>query len=220
MTDCLEIVARGPWLPADVTSSWLDGPYTYDAPAQAAADRALAALEERDSPSHEGVSARLASHTVTPGRLDLALQRAPWSARLLDGDKHESLAAVCVLRDADGRWLAGRRAPWVAIWPGAWMLGGAGSIEAGEDVVETMRREVVEEWSVEPAGLAVEAIVRLPDGLLWLVAQAWLPRDAQPAANDEHADWAWWPASMADWPAGARPELVALGELLDGGLRR
>src|SRR5688572_7677403 len=139
----LDVVARGPWPEGRVRSVWRDEPYVYDAAARAAADRALAALAERGSPSHEGVSARLAGFEASDGGLAVELQPAPWSARLLDGDKHGAFAVVCVVRAADGRWLAGRRAPWLAIWPGEWMLGGAGGVDQGEDVVTALRREVV-----------------------------------------------------------------------------
>ena len=197
-----------------MTSRWLDEPYAYDPAAQAQADAALAALAERGSPSHEGVSARLAAFDATPDRLAVDLQRSPWSARLLD-DKHGSFAVVCLVRSHDGQWLAGRRAPWLAIWPGVWMLGGAGGVDQGEDVVTALRREVVEEWSAEPDAVAVEAIVRLGDGMQWLVGSATLPPGAQVVADDEHDAWAWWPADPADWPdEEVRPELRALAELL------
>ena len=62
-------------------------------------------------------------------------------------------------RDADGRWLAGRRAPWVATWAGRWALGAGGAVEVGEDPVEALTRELEEEWSVAPERLAVEALV-------------------------------------------------------------
>ena len=43
-----------------------------------------------------------------------------WSLRLLRDDASASLSVLCVARDADGRWLAGRRASWVATWANRW----------------------------------------------------------------------------------------------------
>ena len=182
----------------------------------AEADALLADLGRRGSPSHDGVSARLAALDASADGLSLDLQPAPWSARLLSGDKHDSVAVVCVVRSGDGRWLAGRRAPWLAIWPGVWMLGGAGGVDPGEDVVAALAREVEEEWSAQHGDLTVEAVVRLPDGIIWVVGQTWLERGAEITPDAEHDETAWWPAAPSGWPAEARPELRALVSLLSG----
>ena len=143
------------------------------APGQSAeADRAIAALEDRGSPTHDGLAARLCAFEAEPDALRLELQPVRWSLRLGD-DADGSLSVLCVARDADGRWLAGRRAPWVATWPGRWALGAGGSVEVGEDPVEALTRELEEEWSVQPERLAVEALVSQPTGLSMRVAQAW-----------------------------------------------
>jgi 8-oxo-dGTP pyrophosphatase MutT (NUDIX family) len=209
----MELVARGPWRPEAVRTRWLDEPFALPPADRTAADEALADLGRRGSPSHEGVSARLAGVDARQESLQLTVQRAPWSARLLP-DKHNSLAVVCIVRAHDGRWLAGRRSAWLAIRPGEWMLGGAGGVEADEDPVRTMAREVVEEWSLEPDRLSVDALVRTGEGFIWLVGQAWVPADAQPVLNDEHDGWAWWPPSPDDWPPEASGELRELGRTL------
>ena len=67
------------------------------------------------------------------------------------------------MRAADGRWLAGRRADWVATWAGRWALGAGGAVEVGEDPVAALARELEEEWSVVPERLSVEALVCLPE---------------------------------------------------------
>ena len=128
-----------------------------------AADEAIAALEDRGSPAHDGLAARLAGYEAGDGRLELELQPMRWSLRLVREDASASLAALCVTRAADGRWLAGRRAAWVASWAGRWALGAGGSVEVGEDPVETLTRELDEEWSVAPERLSVEALVSLPE---------------------------------------------------------
>ena len=77
-----------------------------------------------------------------------------WALRLLPGGAAQSLSAMCVVRTADGRWLAGRRAAWLATWAERWALGAAGSVEVGENPAETLVRELDEEWSVTPERLS------------------------------------------------------------------
>jgi 8-oxo-dGTP diphosphatase len=184
------------------------------APGQSAqADRAIAALEDRGSPTHDGLAARLCAYEADPEALRLELQPVRWSLRLGD-DADGSLSVLCVARDADGRWLAGRRAPWVATWPGRWALGAGGSVEVGEDPVEALTRELEEEWSVQPERLAVEALVSLPTGLVMLVGQAWLAAGAQVERDAEHDAHAWWPPEPEAWPDEADPVLRHMATLL------
>ena len=110
----------------------------------------IAALRERGSPSHDGLGARLASYAVNGAGLRLELQPARWALRLAP-DARDSMTVLCVVRGADGRWLAGRRADWVASWAGRWALGAGGSVEVNEDPVTTLSRELEEEWSVAPS---------------------------------------------------------------------
>ena len=87
-----------------------------------------------------------------------------WALRLVAGDASDAVAVTCVTRDSEGRWLAGRRAPWVASWAGRWALGAAGAVDFGENPADTLGRELREEWSVEAERLTVEALVHLPTG--------------------------------------------------------
>jgi 8-oxo-dGTP diphosphatase len=207
------ILARGPWQRGQVSVRWRDDLFEPNADQHAAADRAIAALEDRGSPSHDGLAARLASFETTPDGLQLELQPMRWSLRLGD-DAAASLSVLCIARDDAGRWLAGRRAPWVATWAGRWALGAGGSVEVGEDPVEALTRELEEEWSVAPQQLAVEALVALPSGLVMLVGQAWLPAGAQVERDAEHDAHAWWPAQPAAWPDDADPALRRMAALL------
>jgi 8-oxo-dGTP diphosphatase len=207
------ILARGPWRADQVTVRWREDCFE-PAPAQdAAADRAIAELEDRGSPSHDGLAARLAAWDEAEGRLELELQPMRWSLRLVDHTER-SLAVLCVVRSADGRWLAGRRAEWVASWAGRWALGAGGAVEVGEDPVDTLARELLEEWGVEPERLAVEALVVLPNRMAMLVGQAWLAEGAEVVRDHEHDQHAWWPADPAAWPAEAEPALRRLAGLL------
>ena len=192
---------------------WRDDSFE-PAPEQTAdADRAIAALEDRGSPAHDGLAARLAAFEATDGELRMTLQPMRWAVRL-GQDAAASLSVLCVARDADGRWLAGRRAPWVATWAGRWALGAGGSVELGEDPVEALTRELDEEWSVTPERFAVEALISLPTGMVMLIGQAWLAEGAEVTRDAEHDAHAWWPPEPEAWPEEADPVLRHLATLL------
>jgi ADP-ribose pyrophosphatase YjhB (NUDIX family) len=207
------LLARGPWRPDQVAAHWRDEEYEPGPEAAAAADAAIAELRERGSPSHDGLSARLADYDATTGRLELELQPMRWSLRLGEDASH-ALASLCVTRAADGRWLAGRRAPWVATWAGRWALGAGGAVEVGENPTDTLARELDEEWSVAPQRMSVEALVRIPSGLVLLVGVAWLPEDTEVTPDHEHDAFAWWPADVEQWPDVADAPLRAMASLL------
>jgi len=211
------ILARGPWQPDDIEVRWRDE--HYDAPSEhvEAADAAIAALRERGSPSHDGLAARLVDHAVHEGRLVLDLQPVRWALRLVEADASHSLAALCVARDSEGRWLAGRRAPWLSSWPGRWALGAGGAVDLGESPADTLVREMDEEWSLVPERAQGEALVRLPHGMVMFVGQAWVGDEAEVVRDDEHDDHAWWPADPAAWPDEAEPELRRMAGLLGDG---
>ncbi len=195
-----EILARGPWSLDQVHARWRED--AYDAPPErvAEADAAIAALRDRSSPSHDGVSARLVAHRETEDGLELELQPVRWALRLVPDDASESMAALCVTRSADGRWLAGRRAAWLSSWAGRWALGAGGAVDLGESPADTLARELREEWSVTPERIRCEALIRLPQRLTMFVGQAWLPEDAEVVPDHEHDAYAWWPADVDRWP--------------------
>lgn len=208
------ILARGPWQPEEIEVSWRTDPFEPDHSATEAADVAIEALRQRGSPSHDGYAARLLNFDAGPGRLSLELQPARWALRLIYGNGARSLSVLCVVRDADGSWLAGRRATWVASWAGRWMLGAGGSVEVDENPVRTLDRELQEEWSVAAERLTIEALVLLPSGLVLVVGLAWLPGGATVSPDDEHDEFAWWPQAIERWPAEADEPLRRMGELL------
>ena len=126
----------------------------------------------------------------------------------------QSLSALCVVRAADGRWLAGRRAAWLATWSGRWALGAAGAVEVGENPADTLVRELEEEWSVSPERVSVEALVKHSTGITMLIGLAWLPDGATVTPDAEHDDYAWWPADVSRWPEQADAPLRLTAELL------
>ncbi len=208
------LLARGPWEPAQVEVSWLRHPFEPQQSEIDAADLALKALRERGSPSHDGLAARLAGYEVQNGKLKLQLQPARWALRLIPEKAAGSLAATCVVRDSDGRWLAGRRAAWLASWAGRWALGAGGAVEVDENPTDTMSRELQEEWSVQPQRLSIEALVLLPSEVALLVGLAWLAPGAAVEPDHEHDEFAWWPADVAQWPPEADEPLRRMAALL------
>jgi 8-oxo-dGTP diphosphatase len=213
-----ELLARGPWAVTDVVARWRDEHFAPPADATAAADAAItalrAALRERGSPAHDGLGARYVSHRVVEGRLEVELQPLRWALRLVPGDAQGSVSALCVTRDHEGRWLAGRRAAWLSSWAGRWALGAGGAVDVGESPAETLARELQEEWSVEPERVRAEALVRLPHGMVMFIGQAWLPEGAEVVRDHEHDDHAWWPADIGAWPAEADEPLRRMAALL------
>jgi len=119
-----------------------------------------------------------------------------------------------VVRDAQGRWLAGRRAGWVASWPGRWALGAGGAVDLDESPAQTLSRELDEEWSVAAQRLTVEALVRLPSDLVLLVGMARLAAGVEVTIDPEHDAYAWWPAEVDAWPAEADEPLRLMASLL------
>ena len=215
MANAPALLARGPWSPDQVEARWLDEAYEPPDEKSVAADEAISELRERGSPSHDGLAARLVGHRVgDDGCLELDLQPTRWALRLVEGDASSSLAALCVIRDADGRWLAGRRARWLSSWPGRWALGAGGAVDVGESPADTLGRELREEWSVEPERLRCDALVRLPHRLVMFVGTAWLPDGAEVVRDAEHDAHAWWPADIGQWPAEADEPLRRMAGLL------
>jgi ADP-ribose pyrophosphatase YjhB (NUDIX family) len=215
--DSVAILARGHWPAERVRAHWREEHYEPPVQHAEAADAAIEALRERGSPSHDGLAARLVAHAERGDELVLELQPVRWALRLVHGDASESVAALAVTRAADGRWLAGRRAPWLSSWPGRWALGAGGAVDIGESPAHTLRRELQEEWSVQPSSLTVEALVRLPHQLVMVVGLAWLPDGAEIEMDDEHDAHAWWPADVADWPAEADEPLRRMATMLAAG---
>ncbi len=208
------ILAQGTWALEDVEARWREEPYEPDPDTRAAADAAIAALSERGSPAHDGVGARLVGHAATAESLCLEIQPIRWALRLLQDDASLSMAALCVTRAADGRWLAGRRSAWLSTWPGRWALGAGGAVDPGENPARTLVRELDEEWSVAPETITARALVCLPHRLVMFVGLAWLYDGAEVVPDDEHDAHAWWPAAIADWPAEAEDGLRRMAALL------
>jgi ADP-ribose pyrophosphatase YjhB (NUDIX family) len=210
------ILARGPWQSDQVEARWLDD--TFEPPAEVLreADAAVDGLRERGSPAHDGMATRLAAWREEQGRLLLDLQPMRWAVRLVEGNACDSLTALCVVRTEDGRWLAGRRAAWVSTWAGRWALGAGGAVDLGEGPAQTLSRELDEEWQLEPDSLSVEALLGLPNGVAMVVGLATVPDAAEPVPDDEHDEWAWWPADVDAWPAEADERLKLMALLLSG----
>jgi ADP-ribose pyrophosphatase YjhB (NUDIX family) len=208
------VLARGPWPVEAVSASWSADAWQPPAVDTQAADDALAALRDRGSPAHDGLAARLDGFRHDDGRLHLALQPVRWSLRLVDSDAVQSLSVLCAVRDRAGRWLAGRRAAWLASWAGRWALGAGGAVEVDENPVEALTRELEEEWALVPERFSVEALAKTPGGLVILVGLAWVPAGAEVVRDPEHDEHTWWPPDPAAWPAEADAPLRRMAQLL------
>lgn len=211
------ILARGPWAPDRVGVSWSDREWQAPPELERAADAEVDALKRRDSPSHDGLAARLAGWRESDGGLELELQPVRWALRLVDHADTRSLTALCVVRDEDGRWLAGRRAAWLASWAGRWALGAGGAVEVGENPAETLTRELEEEWQLVPSAVTVEALATMPSGLAALIGLASVPAGSNAVPDAEHDELAWWPADVDRWPAEADERLQRLARWLSAG---
>jgi 8-oxo-dGTP diphosphatase len=215
-TEPPEILARGPWPLERVTARWLPEHFEPSAAHSEAADAAIRGLHDRGSPSHDGVAARLVGFREQADGLAIELQPLRWALRLVPEDASGSLAALCVTRAADGRWLAGRRAPWVASWAGRWALGAGGAVDLGENPAETLVRELSEEWAVVPERVQGEALIRLPHQMVMFVGQAWIAEGAEDTVtpDHEHDAFAWWPREIDEWPPEAGEALPRMARWL------
>jgi ADP-ribose pyrophosphatase YjhB (NUDIX family) len=211
-----EILARGPWAIEQVTARWIEQEFEPSADQTEAADAAIRGLQDRGSPSHDGIAARLVDYREDKDGISIELQPLRWALRLVAGDASHSMAALCVTRSADGRWLAGRRAEWVSSWAGRWALGAGGAVDLGENPADTLVRELREEWAVSPERVRGEALLRLPHKLVMFVGQAWLPQGAEEAVSPdhEHDAYAWWPRDIDEWPPEAGETLPRMARWL------
>jgi 8-oxo-dGTP diphosphatase len=211
-----EILARGPWPLENIHTRWKDEQFEPPLEHVEAADAAIKQLQDRGSPSHDGVAARLVSYREDGDALEIELQPLRWALRLVADDASHSVAALCVTRSADGRWLAGRRAPWVASWAGRWALGAGGAVDLGEGPGDTLVRELTEEWAVSPERVQGEALIRLPHQMVMFVGQAWLAEGADTSVtpDHEHDEYAWWPADVGEWPNEAGETLSRMARWL------
>ncbi|MHB8240801.1 MAG: NUDIX hydrolase [Solirubrobacteraceae bacterium] len=216
-TPAPEILARGPWELEHISAHWRDEHFEPTAAQTQAADAAIKGLQDRGSPSHDGVAARLVDFRLDQqGGIAFELQPLRWALRLVAEDASHSVAALCVTRSADGRWLAGRRASWVASWAGRWALGAGGAVDLGESPAETLVRELKEEWAVSPESVRGEALLCLPHKMIMFVGQAWLAEGAEEMVvpDHEHDAFAWWPRDIAQWPAEAGDALPRMASWL------
>jgi 8-oxo-dGTP pyrophosphatase MutT (NUDIX family) len=211
-----EVLARGPWAIEQVRAHWREDQFEPSPAHALAADAAFRDLQDRGSPSHDGVAARLVDFHEDESGIAIELQPLRWALRLVPEDASQSVAALCVTRSADGRWLAGRRAPWVASWAGRWALGAGGAVDLGEGPAETLVRELHEEWAVTPERVRGEALLRLPHKLIMFVGQAWLAEGAEEAVtpDHEHDEFAWWPRDIGQWPTEAGEVLPRMASWL------
>jgi hypothetical protein len=208
------ILARGPWPLDAVEARWSASHFEPPAERTAAADAAIQALKDRDSPAHDGLSARLVGFEETPGGLCMELQPLRWALRLVEGDASGSMASLLVTRDARGT-VAGGPAGAVAELV-------AGALGARRGRRGRRRRDPGRHAHPRAAGgvgrrgrARARGGARAPAPPARDVhRQAWLPDGAEVTPDHEHDAHAWWPADPADWPAEADEPLRRMAAML------
>ena len=137
-----------------------------------------------------------------------------WALRLV-GDACNALSVLCVVRDHEGRWLAGRRAEWVASWAGVWALGAGGAVDAARGPRGSARPRTARGVGGRARAARRRGADRVtPGGLAMLIGQAWLAPGAEITRDHEHDAHAWWPPDPAEWPEEAHPQLRRMATLL------
>ena len=68
-----------------------------------------------------------------------------------------------------------------------------------------------------PERTQVEALLCLPNHLIMLIGQAWIPEAAPLVRDHEHDAHAWWPADPAAWLDEADAALRRMATLLEAG---
>ena len=66
-----------------------------------------------------------------------------------------------------------------------------------------------------PLGARRRRLVCLPNRMVMLIGQAWLPPGAEVTPDPEHDRHAWWPRDVGDWPAEAHSSLCQMARLLE-----
>ena len=171
------ILARGPWALDQVEGHWREPPYE---PAERRdrrpRTRRSARCASAGSPAHDGLSgaARRRSRAARE-RLVLELEPIRWALRLDRTDAAQSVAAMCVVRAHDGRWLAGRRADWLATWAGRWALGAGGRGRGRREPGRTRSRaSCARSGRSSPSGSPSRRSSACRNQLVLLVGLAWL----------------------------------------------
>ena len=216
-TEQPEILARGPWPIEQVKARWREEHFEPSPAHAEAADAAIKGLQDRGSPSHDGVAARLLDYRQDEDGIAIELQPLRWALRLVAGRRLPQRGRA--VRDALGRRPLAGRAPRRSGSPrgpvaGRWGPGGA--VDLGENPADTLVRELREEWAVSPERVRGEALMRLPHRLVMFVGQAWLAEGVEEAVtpDHEHDAFAWWPRAIDEWPPEAGEALPRMARWL------
>ena len=191
--------ARGPWAPEEVVARWRDE--HFEPPRRARRrpptrrSRRCASAGRRATTASPRASSATASDD---GRLELELQPLRWALRLVAGRR--AGVGLRALRHARARRALARgpaRGVAVASGRGAGRSAPAARSTSARARPRRSRASSCEEWSVEPERLTVEALVRLPHGMVMVVGARLAGRRApRSTPDDEHDAYAWWPADV------------------------
>jgi ADP-ribose pyrophosphatase YjhB (NUDIX family) len=113
----------------------------------------------------------------------------------------------------DGRVLMGRRAAWVAGYPGAWEFAPGGVVEPGESPARTVARELREETGIEVAREPIAAALLLDARLrCWELVHRVEAGEAAGPASDEYDEIRWCePGALPGPLSPIAADIAALG---------
>ena len=114
----------------------------------------------------------------------------------------------------EGRVLLGRRASFVAHSPGHWEFAPGGSVEPGQDPVDVVRAELVEETGMRCVGTPV-AVAIVEDDVLrcWEIVYRIDATDDGAPATDEYDELRW--CSAGGWPEPLSPIATRMTRLVE-----
>ena len=131
------------------------------------------------------------------------LQPLRWALRLVPGRRGGSISALCVTRAPTGAGSPGAARRGSRRGPGAGRSAPAAPSTSARAPSTRSTRELDEEWSVAPERVRVRG-ARPPSRTGSYVRRPGLAAPgAEVAPDDEHDDYAWWPADVDAWPAEA-----------------
>ena len=174
-----QLLARGPWAPAQVEARWRDE--QYERPGRegrsrrrrrsrhcASAARRATTASPRGSSRHRE-RGRPADHGAPAGPLGAAPRRG----------RRQRIGRRAV-RHARRRGPLARRAPRAVAgsWAGRWALGAGGAVDVGEIPADTLARELRRGVERRARAAAREALVRLPHRLVMFVGTGVAARTA------------------------------------------